>query len=94
MTIAVQRRTIGRRRGRRCRKATRRNRRSRRCVRYVRVRLRTLVRNQRAGRRSVVFTGRVRRRKLGPGRYRFVLAARDPSGNLSARRTKRFRVVR
>ena len=42
----------------------------------------------------MVFTGRVGKRKLKAGRYRFVLQARDPSGNLSAKRTKSFRIAR
>jgi hypothetical protein len=96
VTLKVERRTIGRRVRGRCRRATRRNRRGRRCVRFVAVRgFGRITRRQLAGNRSIPFSGRVGRRKLPAGRYRFVLVAADPSGNQSAPPARRvFRVVR
>ncbi len=58
----------------------------------------SLERSLRAGRRALAFRGRVRKagrlRTLPPGRYRFVLRARDEAGNRSATVLRRFRVVR
>jgi RTX calcium-binding nonapeptide repeat (4 copies) len=59
VAIVFQRRTRGRRVGRRCRRETRRNRRGRRCVLYVIAG--NLPAAGRVGRNSVRFTGRVRR---------------------------------
>ncbi|HEX2233348.1 MAG TPA: hypothetical protein VHG69_08290 [Thermoleophilaceae bacterium] len=96
VTLRVERRTVGRRVRGRCRRATRRNRARRRCVRFVAVRgFGRITRRQLAGARSIPFSGRVGRRKLAPGRYRFALVAADPSGNRSAPPARRsFRVVR
>ncbi len=56
------------------------------------------TRRLRAGRRSIVFRGRLDQgyglRRLPPGRYRFALRARDAAGNDSAWVYRRFRVVR
>jgi hypothetical protein len=94
LTLKVERRAIGRRQGGRCRKPSRRNRGARRCVRYVGVRgFGRITRRQLAGARSIRFSGRVGKRRLAAGRYRFVLQARDPSGNSSAKRTRRFTVL-
>jgi hypothetical protein len=63
------------RRGRhgRCRKPTRKNRRRHRCTRYKSLRGKFTIKGH-AGKNTFRFTGRLRRRKLKPGRY--VLAAR------------------
>ncbi|MEJ7715747.1 MAG: hypothetical protein WKF40_08650 [Thermoleophilaceae bacterium] len=51
-----------------------------------------------AGRRSIAFTGRVRRRgrsvALPRSVYRFSVRVSDPSGNRSARVFRSFRIVR
>lgn len=69
----------------RCVAATRANRARSRCTRVTRIA--ALLRNARAGRNSVRFTGRVRRRALPPGTYRLIAF-----GENSARTT--FRIVR
>jgi streptogramin lyase len=93
--IRVQRRRAGRRRAGKCVKPTARLRRrgARTCVRWVRA-LPTLRRAGTAGLNKVRFTGRVRRRALRPGRYRFRMTATDAAANRSPARTKRFRIVR
>jgi CSLREA domain-containing protein len=40
------------------------------------------------------FTGRLRKKRLKRGRYRLVAVARDPAGNRSRPKRKRFRIVR
>jgi len=91
--FSVQRRTTGRRVGRRCVKTTRRNRSRRRCTRFVRVRG-SFTHAGAAGRNRFRFSGRVRRRALGTGRYRLVARAVDPAGNRSRVRRAGFRIVR
>ena len=93
--IAVQRRRTGRRRAGTCVKPTARLRRrgARKCARWVKA-LPTLRRAGTAGLSKVRFTGRVRRRTLRPGRYRFRMTATDAAANRSPARTKRFRIVR
>jgi hypothetical protein len=52
-----------------------------------------LTRRAKAGARSLAFSGRVKGRTLRPGSYRLVVRATDASGNRSAARTVRFKVV-
>ena len=40
------------------------------------------------------FSGRLRRRKLKPARYRLIGIATDPTGNRSALKRSGFRIVR
>jgi streptogramin lyase len=47
-----------------------------------------------AGISSVRFRGRLKGRTLKPGRYRFVIRARDGAGNVSKPRRPKFRIVR
>ena len=47
-----------------------------------------------AGASSVRFRGRLRGKRLRPGRYRFVIRARDGAGNLSKAQRPGFRIVR
>lgn len=47
-----------------------------------------------AGRHKIRFNGRLKGRKLRPGRYLAVLTATDGAGNVSRPRTIRFRVLR
>jgi streptogramin lyase len=47
-----------------------------------------------AGVSSVRFRGRLEGRTLKPGRYRFVIRARDGAGNVSKPRRPKFRIVR
>ena len=91
--FSVQRRTTGRRVGRRCVKTTRRNRSRRRCTRLVSVRG-SFTHAGAAGQNRFRFSGRVRRRALRRGRYRLVARAVDPAGNRSRVRRAGFRIVR
>jgi hypothetical protein len=92
--FTVQRRTIGRRVGRRCRRATRRNRSRRRCARYVKVG-RSFTQVGKRGKNSKSFSRRtIRRRRLRSGRYRLAAVAFDPAGNRSRTRYARFKVKR
>jgi hypothetical protein len=45
-------------------------------------------------RNHVKFTGRLRGRKLRPGRYRLVMVAVDAAANESPRKRLKFRIVR
>jgi hypothetical protein len=75
-----------------CVKPTARNRRARRCKRYRRVT--TLVAEERAGRQSTAFTGRVRGRALRRGAYRARLVAFDALGARSRETRIALRIVR
>jgi streptogramin lyase len=92
VSLAVERRVAGRRRGRACVRPSRALRRARRCTRWVRVG--TIRRANVGGRVGIRFTGRIGRRALRAGRYRFRITARDGAGNVSRPRTLRFTVVR
>lgn len=91
--IAIEQRLRGRRVGRRCRPATRRLRKRRACVRWKRAGM--LTRDLGAGQVRVPFSGRVGRRALSAGRYRFVITAEDASGNGTIAPVRRtFRIVK
>jgi hypothetical protein len=92
VTFTVERRSAGRRVGRRCAKPTRRNRGRRKCSRYVRIG--AFAHAGKAGANSKRFSGRIGRKALKPGRYRARLVARDAAGNKSAPKLVSFRVVR
>jgi hypothetical protein len=47
-----------------------------------------------AGANSVHFTGRLKRRPLRPGAYRFVIRARDAAGNAAPPKRPKFRIIR
>ena len=93
LTFTVERRATGRRVGRRCLAPTRRNRGRRRCTRYVRLRG-SFNHRGRTGANSFRFTGRLRRRKLRPARYRLVGVPRDAAGNRGRPVRATFRIVR
>jgi hypothetical protein len=89
VTIVIQRKRAGRRRGRRCvapRPGLRR-----RCIRYRR--RGALRRDGRAGRNRVRFSGRIGRRVLAPGAYRATITAIN-AGGTSKRRTTSFEIVK
>jgi hypothetical protein len=90
VSIAIDRRSPGRRVGRRCRPPSRRLARRPRCSRWVRKG--TLTRSGAAGANRVPFSGRLGRRALTPGAYRAVLTA-TADGLRSERRVLRFRIV-
>ena len=92
-TFRVQRVVAGRRVRGRCVRPTRANRGRPRCKRY-----RTLRGGFRhtgtAGLNRFRFSGRLRGRKLRPGRYRLVATARDAAGNRSKPARRLFRMIR
>jgi hypothetical protein len=89
----VQRATTGRRVGGRCVRTTRRNRRQRPCTRYVTQRG-SFKHIGVGGANKLRFTGRLRGRKLAPGRYRLIARATDAAGKSSAVQRVRFQIVR
>jgi hypothetical protein len=89
VTITVQkRRTLSRI----CRRA-RSSRHRTGCRKYVAVKGRYSVASA-AGVNSVRFRGRLKGKRLKPGRYRFVIRARDGAGNVSKPKRPTFRIVR
>jgi hypothetical protein len=92
VTIRIERRTAGRRVGRKCRAPSPRLRRHKSCARYAKVV--TLNRRARpAGRKTTAFSGRIGKKALPPGRYRATFRAVDAAGNRSAPRRITFRIV-
>ncbi|HEX6229488.1 MAG TPA: choice-of-anchor Q domain-containing protein [Solirubrobacterales bacterium] len=63
-----------------------------RCVRFIKVG--SLSAQKQAGRRSTRFSGRLRGKRLRPGRYRATIVATDAAGQRSRPRRVAFRVVR
>jgi hypothetical protein len=90
--LVIERAMPGRRRAGRCRRPSSRNRLAPRCRRWVP--RGSIVRRVRAGRGSVRFSGRTRRKPLPPGRYRVRAQAFDNVGNRSVQRRLGFRIVR
>jgi hypothetical protein len=90
--FTVRRRARGRRVGGRCVKPARRNRARRRCVRFVSVRG-SFDRASVAAANRFRFSGRLRGRKLRPGRYRLVATPRLGTVRGTPRR-RGFRIVR
>jgi virginiamycin B lyase len=87
----VERRNAGRRVRGKCRKRTRRNRRARKCN----LRLKGSFKwAGKAGSNRFRFTGRLRGRKLKPGRYYLVARSTDSVGNRSKAKRVKFRIVR
>jgi len=100
--FAVERGLPGRRAGKRCVKPKRSNRAAKRCTRFATVG-RPLAHSGKAGRNAFRFSGRIRvrskgrlrLRKLAPGRYRLRAVATDAAGNVSRPpRYRAFRIVR
>jgi glucose/arabinose dehydrogenase len=90
--FTIDRAARGRKKGRRCVAPKKAKRKARGCRRYVRMKG-GFSRHSKAGPNSFRFTGRLRGRKLRPGRYRLVLVSRDAAGNKSAAKRAKFRVV-
>jgi hypothetical protein len=92
-TFTVLRRTSGRRKGKRCVARTRGNAKARRCARYVAVKGKA-TRITRSGAQTARFSGRLRGKRLAPGRYRLRLVAVDAARNRSRPVQVRFKIVR
>ena len=76
-----------------CRTPTRQNLRAKRCTRYGTMKG-SFTHAGSAGANRFKFTGRLRGRKLRPGRYRLVAVPRDAAGNRSKPKRVKFRIVR
>jgi len=94
VTLTFQRALAGRRVGRRCLRPTRARRGRPRCTRFRSTGSLTRP-NAKAGLNTLRFRGRLTRgRRLGLGRYRVAVTARDTAGNRSrTRRSATFRIV-
>ncbi len=53
----------------------------------------TMVAARQSGAGKINFSGRLRKKKLKPGKYRMTLTARDAAGNLSAKTHRKFVIV-
>jgi len=91
--FTVERAETGREKGHTCVAPNRHNRHARRCTRYRRLKG-SFSHNGKAGLNSFRFTGRLRGKRLRPGRYRLVMVATDAAGNTSKPKRAKFRVVR
>jgi hypothetical protein len=91
--FSVERKATGRKAGRRCVRPRRSNRSRRKCTRWVKLRG-TFSVTGKAGRNAFTFRGRLRRRALRRGTYRFGARAADGAGNRSSLKRKGFRIVR
>ena len=90
--VAIAQRFPGRRSGKRCAVPSRKLRTHAACARLLaRV---GLARHAKAGRGSLVFSGRWGKRHLAPGSYQATLTAKDAAANASKPVTVRFRVIR
>jgi hypothetical protein len=90
--FTIERASKGRRKGHSCVRPTKKNRKAKRCARYVRLKG-SLSRASTAGLNSFRFSGRLRGKKLPPGRYRLVLVATDTAKNKSKPKRAKFQIV-
>lgn len=88
--FSVERQTIGRKKGKKCVPQTRRNRRAKRCKRYVAVKG-SFTHTGKAGGNSFTFTGRIKNKRLRPGRYQLVAVV--PSTGTKPKRAA-FKIIR
>ena len=89
----IGRALLGRRVGGRCVAPTHGNRRATECTRYKTLRG-SFIYEGSVGSNSFRFVGRLRGRKLQPGRYRLLAVATDHAGNKSRLKQGRFQIVR
>ncbi len=93
VTFSVQRKTRGRKVGKRCRAKKRSNAKRKACTRWVKVKGSFTVAGK-AGKNSFKFRGRIRRKRLKRGSYRLSGQAVDSAKNKSVVKRKGFRIVR
>jgi hypothetical protein len=91
VTIKVQKAKKGRRVRGKCRKQTAANKQRKRCTRYVKL-PGTIETTGGAGLNELTLRNRIGGRKLGAGKYRLTLVARDNAGNVSATKRIGFRI--
>jgi hypothetical protein len=92
VVVTIARRTTGRRSHGRCARATAKLARKPACTRYV-ARGRLVRTGQRAGDRSIPFSGRLGGAALSPGQYRATIVATDSHHRRSRLKTTRFTVT-
>jgi hypothetical protein len=90
--FTVQRKTTGRRVGKKCKAQTKSNHKKKACTRWVPVKGSFSVRAG-AGKNSFTFRGRVGGKSLKPGHYRLTGAASDSAKNTSLPKNKSFTIV-
>jgi hypothetical protein len=93
LVFRVERRVAGRKIKGRCVKPSKRNRRHRKCRRFVRLKGRFSYSGT-EGANAFKFDGRLKGKRLEPGRYRLVAVANDATGNKSKPRRARFSIKR
>jgi hypothetical protein len=91
--FTVERKTKGRKVGRRCKAQTKSNKKKRACTRWVKVPGSFTVAGK-AGKTRFTFRGRMGGRSLKPGSYRLDGQATDPSKNASVVKRKGFKIVK
>ena len=91
--FTVQRKTKGRKVGRKCVKPKRSNRTKKACVRWAKVKGSFSIAGV-AGKNSFKFRGRIGGKSLKPGRYRLNSQATDTAGNKAEVKRKSFKIVR
>jgi Tol biopolymer transport system component len=93
VTLRFQRARTGRRVGGKCVKQTSANKGAPKCTRYVDAGKRTV--GGKKGKNGVKFHGKISKTKvLSPGRYRLKARAKDASGNRSATKSEKFRILK
>lgn len=91
VTMAIQRKTPGRRVGQSCRHPSSRLRHKPRCIRMIPIA--ALIKQGRSGLNEIAFSGRVRGRALNAGHYLAIFSA-TAAGGTSKPRMLPFRIVR
>lgn len=92
-TFTVQRPLAGRKSGKKCVKPTRKNRKKKRCTRYSTLKG-SFADAGTSGVNKVRFSGRLRGKRLKPGKYRLAAIAKDAAGLKSKTAYRNFRIVR
>jgi hypothetical protein len=93
LVFRVERRVAGRKSKGRCVKPRKRNRGHKKCKRFVRLKG-SFTHSGTEGTNAFQFDGRLRGKRLKPGRYRLVAVANDAAGNKSKRKRASFSIKR
>ena len=93
MKFTVDRKTKGRKVGRKCKAKTKANAKKKSCTLWVKVPGSFSVAGK-AGKNTFTFRGRVGGKKLKPANYRLNSQATDKSGNKSTLKSRSFRIVK
>ena len=93
MTFTIERAALGRKVKGKCVKPRRSNRKKKKCTRWVAVKG-SFEHQGATGPNSFRFTGRLRSKKLKPGRYRLVGTPTDVAGNVGRAVRTKFQIVK